>query len=216
MQCTLVLYHGDFMKIFIAVPTFENISPETFKSIYGLDRGGHWVVFDYVRGYDCATARNNIAKQAIAEEADYVLMIDSDILIPGDAIINFLDDPKDVCLGFSAHRNAENIYTGLTSMCRLGPFDYVDQYTGKEVIAMRESGQYKIQIHGGGMGSAFIKTDVFKRIEYPYFKWTEYDNGGVLSEDLWFCEQCRKAGIPIFADTRVCNGHIFRHIQGVE
>ena len=70
------------MKIFIAVPTFENISPDTFKSIYGLDRCGHWVVFDYVRGYDCATARNRIAKQAKAEQADYVLMIDSDIVIP--------------------------------------------------------------------------------------------------------------------------------------
>ena len=69
------------MKIFIAVPTFENISPATFKSIYGLDRCGHWVVFDYITGYDCATARNRIAKQAIAEQADYVLMIDSDMTI---------------------------------------------------------------------------------------------------------------------------------------
>lgn len=204
------------MKIFIAVPTFENISPATFKSIYGLDRCGHWVVFDYITGYDCATARNRIAKQAIAEQADYVLMIDSDIVIPGDAIRNFLDDPKDVCLGFSAHRAGDNIYRGLTSMCRLGPFDYVDQYTGEEVKAMRERGEYKVQIHGGGMGSAFIKTDVFNRIEYPYFKWTEYPDGGVLSEDLWFCEQCRMAGIPIYADTRVCNGHIFRYVQGVE
>lgn len=203
------------MKIFIAVPTFENISPDTFKSIYGLDRAGHEVVFDYIRGYDCASARNHIAKQAKAEGADYVLMIDSDIVIPSDAIVNFLDDPKDVCLGFSAHRDWDNIYKGKTSMCRLGPFDYVDQYMGTEVTEMREQGIYKLQIHGGGMGSAFIKTDVFDRIEYPYFKWTEYPDGGVLSEDLWFCEQCRIAEIPIYADTRVCNGHIFRHVQEV-
>lgn len=205
------------MKIFIAVPTFESISPETFKSIYGLNPCGHWLVFDYVRGYDCATARNNIAKQAIAEEADYVLMIDSDILVPSDAIVNFLDDPKDVCLGFSAHRNTSNIYEGKTSMCKLidGETDYISQYTGSEVIALRESGKFKVQIHGGGMGTAFIKTDVFRRIEPPWFYWTNYPNGDVLSEDLYFCEQCHKANIPIYADTRVCNGHIFRHIQEV-
>lgn len=204
------------LKIFIAVPTFENISPDTFKSIYGLDRCGQFVVFDFVRGYDCATARNRIAEQAKAEGADYVLMIDSDIVIPSDAIRNFLDDPKDVCLGFSAHRNAANVYEGKTSICRLGPFDYVDQYTGAEVRDMRERGEYKVQIHGGGMGSAFIKTGVFERIEKPYFKWTTYENGSCLSEDLWFCEQCRKAGVDIYADTRVCNGHIFRHIQRIE
>lgn len=205
------------MKIFIAVPTFENISPETFKSIYGLDPCGNWLVFDYVRGYDCATARNNIAKQAIAEEADYVLMIDSDIVIPSDAIVNFLDDPKDVCLGFSAHRNYANIYEGKTSMCKLidGETDYISQYTGEEVISMRERGEYKIRIHGGGMGSAFIKTDVFRKIEPPWFYWTNYSNGDVLSEDLYFCEKCHKANIPVYADTRVCNGHIFRHVQEV-
>ena len=40
--------------ILIAVPTFENIYPDTFKSIYDLDIEGHDVQFEFVRGYDCA------------------------------------------------------------------------------------------------------------------------------------------------------------------
>ena len=59
------------MKILIAVPTYENITPDTFKSIYGLDRGGNHCVFDFIRGYDVATARNRIGSQTIAENADY-------------------------------------------------------------------------------------------------------------------------------------------------
>ena len=36
-------------KILIAVPTFENIKPECFKSIYGLTRPeGYVLYFDYV------------------------------------------------------------------------------------------------------------------------------------------------------------------------
>ena len=50
------------MKIFIAIPTFETIYPDTFKSLWGLERAGHWVVFDFIRGYDCAAARNRIAQ----------------------------------------------------------------------------------------------------------------------------------------------------------
>ena len=63
-------------KILIAVPTFENIKPECFKSIYGLKRPeGYDLYFDYVSGYDCAKARNQIAKNSMAGEYDYVLMV---------------------------------------------------------------------------------------------------------------------------------------------
>ena len=204
------------MKIFIAIPTFENISPDTFKSIYGLDRGGHWLVFDFVRGYDCAQARNRIAQQAIAEEADYVLMVDSDVIVPGNAIVDMLSCDADVVIGICAHRNNSNIYEGLTSVCKDdGEKDYTHQYTGKEITELREKGVYKIKVHGGGMGCTLIKTDVFRRLEYPYFKWIDYGNGTVLSEDLYFCEQCKNAGISIYSDTRVTPLHIFRYAQGV-
>ncbi len=41
-------------KILIAIPTFENIMPETFKSIYDLDPCGNELSFEFVKGYDCA------------------------------------------------------------------------------------------------------------------------------------------------------------------
>ena len=70
---------------------------------------------------------------------------------------------------------------------------------------MSDAGKHKIKIHGGGMGCAMIKTDVFRRIRYPWYDWVNYAgrNRGMLSEDLYFCEACRKKGIPIYADTRV-------------
>lgn len=204
------------MKIFIAVPTFENISPETFKSIYGVDKGDHWVVFDYVRGYDCASARNMIAKQAIEENADYVLMVDSDIVVPGNAIVDMVNDDTDIVIGCCPHRNALNLWTGNTSICKLdGETDYTHMYTAQEIIELREEGQYKVQIHGGGMGCTLIRTELFNKLPYPWFKWTDYGNGEVLSEDLYFCELCQNAGIPIYTDTRVTPGHIFRHVQEV-
>ena len=31
--------------------------------------------------------------------------------------------------------------------------------------------------------------------------------------DLYFCEACKKSGIPIYTDTRVNCGHMLRHVQ---
>lgn len=199
-------------KVFIAVPTFESIYPDTFKSIYGLDKAGQWCVFDFVRGYDCATARNNIAKQSKFEEADYVLMVDSDVVLPSDALKNMLEDPKDVVLGWYAHR--DGVYDGRSSICKLGePLNYTWQASCNELNELASKGINRIQVHGGGMGCALIKTDVFDRIKFPYFSWVNYNDGSVLGEDLFFCEQLKNVGINIYADTRVGCGHIFRTIQ---
>lgn len=209
------------MKILIAVPTFENIYPDTFKSIYDLDTAGHDVSFEYVRGYDCATARNRIAQRALDTEVDYVLMVDNDVVLPHDALINLLDDPKDVTLGHYAHRDADNLYRGRTCVCKLYDdtgelyFNYPleSEYTADEMKALREVGEFKVQIHGGGMGCAFIKTDVFRKTQYPWYDWTNYKSGAMLSEDLYFCENCKKNGIKVYMDTRVRCGHLLRHVQ---
>lgn len=215
------------MKILIAVPTFENIYPDVFKAIYDLEKpdGVDEIIFDFVRGYDCATARNNIVIKAQKCEADYVLMVDNDVILPSDALCNLLDDPKEVCLGFYAHRDTDNIYRGRTCVCQTHDdygnpyFNYPleSEYTEQEMRDLRSDGIYKIIIHGGGMGCAFIKMSVFDKISYPWYDWVNYDddNRGMLSEDLFFCEQCKWRKIPIWTDTRVGCKHILRHAQDV-
>lgn len=222
------------MKILIAVPTFENIYPDVFKAIYDLDETyesdqdpvtPNEYVFEYIRGYDVATARNRIVTTAQQHNADYILMVDNDVIIPPNTIELFLDGAVDVCLGLYPHRDTDNIYRGRTCLCKLyddhGNLHYNypldSEYTAEEVIAFDNAGVYKYRIHGGGMGCAFIKTSVFDKIDYPWYDWVNYDdkNRGMLSEDLYFCEQCRKHNIPIYMDTRVRCKHILRHAQEV-
>ena len=214
------------MNILVAVPTFETIYPDTFKSIYGLKSCGHDLQFEFVRGYDCATARNNIAQMAIARGADYVLMVDNDVVLPEDALEHLLEDPEQVCLGYYAHRDTDNVYRGRTCLCHLMQpnggfyFNYPleSEYTAKELKKLREEGKTRIEIHGGGMGCAMIRTSVFDEIDYPWYDWVNYADvhRGMLSEDLYFCEQLKANDIPIYADTRVACGHMLRHIQWPE
>jgi len=211
------------MKILIAVPTFENIYPDTFKSIYDLDKGDHEVLFEYVRGYDCATARNKIAQRAIDLGTDYVLMVDNDVVLPKDALLLLLEDPKRVCIGYYAHRDTDNIYRGRTCACKLKDshgqayFNYPldSEYTAGEMKALKDAGEKKIRIHGGGMGCALIKTEVFTTLSYPWYDWVNYGDAhrGMLSEDLYFCELCKQKKIYMYTDVRVGCGHILRRVQ---
>ena len=204
------------MKILIAVPTAETIMPEVFKAIYDVDKCGHEILFEYVRGYDCAQARNRIADKALAAGADYVLMVDSDTIM--------LEDPVDVCLGVYANRNGTNTYTGATCVCRrydVSGAEYYNyptesEYSADEINAMVKAGKTKVRIHGGGFGCAMVNTEVFHKIKWPWFRWIDYTDGhGTLSEDLYFCEQCKAADIPVYTDLRVKCGHVFRHVQEV-
>lgn len=214
------------MRILIAVPTFETIFPDTYKAIWNINKNGHEVLFEFARGYDCATARNRIAQMAIDKNVDYVLMIDNDVVVPEDVLISMLEDPKNVCLGYYAHRDSDNLYRGRTSVCRLYQPDgreyynypLESEYTAKELETLRNNGERKIRIHGGGMGCALINTEVFRRLRYPWYDWVNYDddNRGMLSEDLYFCERCKAAGVPIFTDTRAGCGHMLRHVQWPE
>ena len=213
------------MRVLIAVPTFENITPDTFKALWDLDKGEHEVLFEFVRGYDCATARNKIVMKAQELNADYVLMVDNDVTPPHDALLNLLSHDVDVVLGFYAHRNQDNIYNGNTCVCKYeredgAPwFNYPleSEWTAEELREKREAGEYLIQIHGGGMGCALIKVSLFDRLAYPWYDWVNYgdEHRGMLSEDLYFCEKCKADFTPIYTDSRVACGHLMRRIQEV-
>ena len=75
------------MKILIAVPTYENIAPETFKSVYNLEIPDSCdAVFEFVRGYGAARARNLIGQKCLEGNFDAVLMVDSDIVLPKNSL----------------------------------------------------------------------------------------------------------------------------------
>ena len=142
------------MKILIAVPTFESIKPECFKSIYGLTRpDGCTLYFDYVSGYDCAKARNQIAKNAMAGNYDYVLMVDSDIQLPPDTLIRLLECESDIALGWYYRKRTKTDQTVIFTFGK--NFDDQNCITGQTMI---HEVPRPIEIKGGGLGIALIST----------------------------------------------------------
>lgn len=192
------------MRILIAVPTFETIEPEVFKAIYQLDPAGHDLYFDFVKGYDCAVARNRIAMLAIREQFDYVLMVDSDTLIPEDTLKLMLDPPADVVLGVCPRKNTKE---GKTAIIRFGAPEYADSYYYSDLPEKRT------QVKGGGFACALVKTTVFGKLDSPYFQYVTNADGSTLSEDFYFCQNCRSFGVDVWVEPRVKCGHLARYYQ---
>lgn len=190
------------MSILIAVPTYETISPECFRAIYAVK--GDDITFDYVKGYDCAKARNTIAREALEGNYEYVLMVDSDIVLPPETLSYMLEYPVDICFGIYPRKtNPEE-----TELFYRGTFSFDRRYTYTEIEELSDT---RINVKGSGFGCALIKTDVFRRLLYPWFKFVSYDNGDFLSEDLYFCMMAE--GLTMQADLRVKCGHIMKSVQ---
>ena len=125
-------------------------------------------------------------------------MIDSDVSVPSNALDLMLEGSAEVVLGCYPRKNTN---TGQSELFSEGQ-DFGNEnnisYSVLDTVPAR------IDVKGGGMGCALIRTSVFRQIPFPWFRYVEYENGDVLSEDLDFCT---KIG-SIQADTRVRCGHI--------
>lgn len=216
------------MRILIEVPTYDGrISQATSESLWRLDTCGHDVDYKPRTGYGCAMARNRIAADALNARYDYVLMVDNDISLPQDALKCLLEHDADVALGWYLNRYARG-ESRYTTLYKLGGGWHM--YEASELAALRDAGQYAIDVKGGGLGCALIRTEVFERLEFPWFEWKDlgyedcfavdvygcadrFQSGG---EDIEFCNACRYEGIRITADTRVACGHEFREVKWPE
>lgn len=191
------------MRILIAVPTFETIQPEVFKAIYGLE-SDHELYFDFVKGYDCAIARNKIAELALEGGFDYVLMIDSDTIVPDKTLKWMLEEPTDICLGVCPRKNTKD---GRTAILKWGSSGWDDDYYYSDLPESR------VRVKAGGFACALIRTQLFNFMPHPWFQYGTNENGGTFSEDFYFCRNANAFGHRIELEPRVRCGHLARYFQ---
>jgi len=167
------------------------------------------VVHRYVSGYDVARARNEMARAALDDQVDLLWMVDSDVVVPPDALTLLLSAQLDVCMGFYVRGTDDG---DLTSFVRPGTVGNDDCYRASELRELRDKGVHLAGAKRGGMGCALISTSVFRRLKRPWFVFRDYADGSGLGEDYHFCAACAERGIKLYVDTRVGCGHIHDRI----
>jgi hypothetical protein len=141
-------------------------------------------------------------------EYDYIMWIDSDIVFQPLDFFKLLDSPYPVTCG--NYMMSDRTHTPNVKQWDDEYFLEHNSYKfmTKEDIE-REPERY-IQVAYSGMGWMLIKHGVIEQLKYPWFYHTELRIGDMVdmcSEDVSFCKNIQKLGIPIFIDKTIWVGH---------
>ena len=148
------------MKVFIAVPSMDSVPAFFAQSLALLQRAG-----DTQIGWEVGSlvyhARNNLARQAIKAEADWVLWLDSDMVFAPDTLQRMLKVCQDNSIDF------------LTAVCfrRKPPytpclFDRLEKVDkGASYTALLSVPEGLFKVGGCGFAGVLMASDVLLSVQ---------------------------------------------------
>ena len=150
-------------------------------------------------------ARNNLARQAIKAEADWVLWLDSDMVFAPDTLQRMLK----VC--------TENDIDFLTAVCfrRKPPYtpclfdrlDLLPDDKGASYTALLSVPEGRFQVGGCGFAGVLMSLDVLLSVQSK-FNGRMFDPLSGMGEDVSFCWRARQCGYEIWCDSSIEFGHV--------
>ena len=195
------------MKVFIAVPSLDTLPAMFCQSLALLQRAGDTMI-GFEVGSLVYNARNNLARQAIKAEVDWVLWLDSDMVFNPDLLQRMLK----VC--------TENDIDFLTALCfrRKPPytpclFDRLDKVEkGASYTALLSVPEGRFQVGGCGFAGVLMSTDVLISVSAK-FNGRMFDPMDGFGEDVAFCWRARQCGYDIWCDSDIEMGHVGQFIS---
>ena len=190
------------MKVFIAIPSMDTVPALFCQSLALLQRAGDTMVGFQV-GSLVYNARNELAKQAIKAEADYVLWLDSDMVFAPDLLQRMLK----VCM-------EENI-DFLTAVCfrRKPPytpclFDRLEKIEhGASYTTLMSVPEGRFKVGACGFAGVLMSLDVLMSVSAKYGG-RMFDPLEGMGEDVSFCWKARQCGYDIWCDSDIELGHV--------
>lgn len=199
------------MNLVIGVPTAGNPAKPFVESLSELAFPATVTGFDSisVTGNFAPAQRELIARHALRVNADYVLMVDDDIILPVDALVQLLqvfdNDPRcGVAGGLYYARD------GIRPMA-VANWNPNDTTTAHTPAFENDA----VAVDGIGFGCVLIKCDVFRVLVEPYFPAQVFleelqRRVRVCNEDYLFCHRAREHGFTVYLHAGVRLGHYDR------
>lgn len=190
------------MKVFIAVPSMDTVPALFCQSLALLKRAGDTVI-GFQIGSLVYNARNELAKQAIKSEADWVLWLDSDMVFEPNLLNRMLTVCKDNDIDF------------LTAICfrRKPPytpclFDRLEKMEhGASYTTIMSVPEGRFKVGGCGFAGVLMSTDVLMSVAAK-FGGRMFDPIEGMGEDVSFCWKARRCGYDIWCDSDIELGHV--------
>lgn len=190
--------------ILIGVPCPRKIDVQFLKSYMQL-QGLEMCDVMFEQSGTIYAARDNIARYAIEHNYEYVLFLDSDMVLPSDLIYRLLEENTDMVTGLYFKRGDKFepvIFKNLRTRkgAKQSNVDPITDYPKNTTF----------EIECAGMGCSLIKTKVFKEVYNKYHCMHELMSG--IGEDFSFFLRARKLGYKLLCNTGIQCGHIADNI----
>ena len=153
------------------------------------------------------TARDSLAQEALKYNPDYLLWLDADQIYPGntpEVLMNHIDSGKTIVGGVSPlKKTSDKTMDGRPSVWDI---DEKTNLSRHRRISLRQG---VIRVDGMGLGGVMTSPEVFKKMEYPWFRMTwNPDTKHRPAVDLQFFGNCKRAGVDVWCDTDLIYGHM--------
>lgn len=197
---------GERLRVTVAVPMNSDFVHRKFsRSLMALSKPGHWDYTDCPR-ITVHEARNLLVQQALKWNATHLLFIDDDMVFPPAAAEKLIDLDKDIVCALAYQRRPKFlpcIYTIKPDENGIMQINHIEDAENTGVI----------EIDACGSAFILIKTEVFKKLELPWYTWGDktlgvYEDKGGLGEDIGFCVKAKRAGFRVFCDTDLIINHL--------
>lgn len=173
------------MKVGLVIPTGgSQVHVDFAKSLLELvTHSDDHFVFINPRSSLVPVARNRGVTEALNNEVDYLLFLDSDMSFPAETAVRLMAAGKDI-IGCN----------------------YLQRNPPHRSLAFPRGGGKKT--HSGGVvevdriptGVMLVRRKVFETLPRPWFFTPVRENGGILGEDYYFCDKAREAGFSVWMD----------------
>ena len=140
------------------------------------------------------------------EEYDYILMVDSDVLVDFRGFLSLISHDEPIVSGWYVATGGERVCVGKKIEERPVRITTEQLYTVEEV----EGRKSLFEAGFVGLGFALIKKGVFENIGYPWFRplYGSIDGTiGFTTDDVGFCVLAKSIGYNIMVDPKVRVGH---------
>jgi hypothetical protein len=187
-------------------------------------------------------ARNELARQFLASDYDYLMFVDSDIAFAGDSILRLLSAKKDIVCGIYPRK--EIFWEGVRAAAQRGEGN-LREHSGLFAMNLplgtthaNPDNDGLIEVQHGATGFMLINRTVFEKLSpvVPQYRTsgavgpdgeflhpltreffaTSIDErtNVLLSEDYHFCEKWRELGGRIFAIPSIKLEHVGSYVYG--
>jgi len=187
------LWSGKTKKLSILVPTRDMVHTHFAFSLSQLYKTTSEVIDTYLF-FDSSSILLNQREKLIEEakliNSDYVLWLDSDMVLPSTAAIRLLEHNQDI-VGCN--------YLKRTKPLKPVAYKNIEDWDSFLPLTIEEN---LVEVEGVGMGCILMKTEIFNKIKKPYFEFTYNEKSDDwLGEDFNLLKKLREVGYKVYIDT---------------